>query len=130
MILCLALCACNNAGEETPTTGETSNAPTTNVTDGAASTDPVDTPTEPEAEPTDKGLFTTDPEVVITLPSSFQGIVLPELELDDEEGIASSRPLDETIPEGSEPAPTEAPSKPSSGPGYVTLPDHIFDDDE
>lgn len=133
VILCLALCACNNAGGEAPAGGE-SGTPATNASGEAVPTNSADSPSDPakDPEPTDKGLFETENEIdpLATLPHSFGSIVLPEDEFgDDIEGIPSSRPLDETIPEGSEPAPTEAPSKPNTNYNPpITLPEDVFDD--
>ena len=129
MILCLALCACNNAGEEAPTAGDPSNAPTSNVTGEETPAESGETPTDSaeDPEPTDKGLFVTDPEPVLTLPHSFGAVVLPEEEFgDDIEGISSSRPLDETVPDDSEPAATK-PNTSYNPP--VTLPEDVFDFD-
>ena len=121
IILSMALCACNNADDQTPGTENSTDS-------GNAPADVID-PTEADAEPTDKGLFVTDPAVdVPTLPYSGNPATLPELEFgDDIEGVSSSRPLvtepEETVEETEA---TEPVSIPSYGDDPATLPDDDF----
>ena len=115
LVLCLSLCvlcACGDS-ETTPTEADTT---------------PV--ATEAQENPTDKGLFVTeDPDdLPITFPEDMQGVVLPEIELDDSLGVFSSEPITdpvETEPEATEPA-TEAPVATSWSPDV--LPEDVFED--
>ena len=93
MLVGVVLCGCNSTENEP-------SAPTTNTTE----------PTGEQVEPTDKGLFVTEPtDIDFTLPDDFPIITLPEIELEDATGEA--RPVETPDPdEESEETPTTAPA--------------------
>ena len=115
LLLCLSVCVLCACGVSEPVPTETPSAPTA---------------TEPDAEPTDKGIFipeSVDP--LLTLPEDIQDNLLPEDEFgDDVTGIFESHPItepEETDPNETE-EPTEAPTPTVWDPDV--LPEDVFED--
>ena len=123
IVLSMALCACNGTSEGNPTTTDN------NTSQSAGDLETLPNSTDVQVEPTDKGLFITEPEEFdFTLPSDIPSVELPEVELgDDDEGILTSRPVNETVPEAETTAATTAPS--SGNAGSDVLPEHVLDED-
>lgn len=116
LVLSLTVCALCACGENEPAPTETPTSPTA---------------TEPNAEPTDKGIFVTDPiDPLMTLPEDLQGITLPVDEFDEEflqqfEDDPITNPVD-ADPSETEATPTE-PNPTTFNPDI--LPEHVFEEE-
>lgn len=119
IVVSMTLCACNSSDSQTPTENITGS--------DNASTDATD-PTEAVADPTDKGLFVTEPEEFdFTLPSGMQGIALPEVDLEEDAFLPIvSAPVDETLPERETTTPEDTEPEYNNGP-TLGLPEDEFE---
>lgn len=138
--IALILCACGSAPSSDPK--QPGNQSGTNQTPGDSTGTGDNTPENPSANPSeDAGEETFDSyfnpdddnpgeEIIITLPESIQGITLPHDEFDeDDEGVLSSKPVGEEVPEVTEPTITEAPTEPAEpSKPPMTLPEDVFEE--